>query len=316
MSYQHFSAQEREKIAIGQAQGKNITEIARLLSRHKSSVSREITRNSGKRIYSGVEAQKIYSSRREKCVRPLKYTKSLEDLIFITGLEEGWSPEQTVGRLNPGISVVTIYRWIHKGRFTREASPYLRRKGKKYCYHGTKEKGQITDRVSIDERPKEVVLRQRTGDCECDLIVSGTGKECIFTVVDRYSRFLFSGKLEDKTAIKVAEKMVAALEAYEWHTLTFDNGKEFARHIGIARALGAKSYFAHPYSPWERGTNENTNGLIREYLPKGSSFSDLRQEKLDAIVARLNDRPRKCLGYKTPREVFFANCTRSDACCT
>ena len=121
MSYQHFSAQEREKIAIGQAQGKNITEIARLLSRHKSSVSREITRNSGKRIYSGVEAQKIYSSRREKCVRPLKYTQSLEDIIFITGLEEGWSPEQTVGRLNPGISVTSIYRWIHNGYFTRDA---------------------------------------------------------------------------------------------------------------------------------------------------------------------------------------------------
>ena len=316
MSYHHFSADEREKIAIGQAQGKSITEIARLLSRHKSSVSREITRNSGKREYSGVEAQKIYSSRREKCVRPLKYTQSLEDIIFITGLEEGWSPEQTVGRLNPGISVTSIYRWIHNGYFTRDATPYLRRRGKKYRYHGTKEKGQILDRVSIDVRPKEVEQRLRVGDGECDLVMSKTGKECIFTVVDRCSRFLFSGKLEDKTATKLAAAMVTALEAYEWHTLTFDNGKEFARHIGIARALGAKSYFAHPYSPWERGTNENTNGLIREYLPKGSSFSDLRQEKLDAIVARLNDRPRKCLGYKTPREVFFANCTRSDACCT
>ena len=316
MSYHHFSADEREKIAIGQAQGKSITEIALLLNRHKSSVSREITRNRGKRVYSGVEAQKRYSSCRKNSVRQTKYTQCLEEIIFTKGLEKGWSPEQTVGRLNPGVSVVTIYRWIHEGRFTREASPYLRRRGKKYCYHGTREKGQITDRVSIDERPKEVALRQRTGDGECDLIVSGTGKECIFTVVDRYSRFLFSGKLEDKTAIKVAEKMVAALEAYEWHTLTFDNGKEFARHIGIAKALGAKSYFAHPYSPWERGTNENTNGLIREYLPKGSSFSDLRQEKLDAIVARLNDRPRKCLGYKTPREVFFANCTSSDGCCT
>ena len=146
--------------------------------------------------------------------------------------------------------------------------------------------------------------RLRAGDGECDLVMSKTGKECIFTVVDRCSRFLFSGKLEDKTATKLADAMVAALEAYEWHTLTFDNGKEFARHIGIARALGAKSYFAHPYSSWERAQNERHNRIFREFVPKGRPICSYSADYILEASDRMNATPRKSLDYHTPEELF------------
>ena len=187
-----------------------------------------------------------------------------------------------------------------------EARKYLRRRGKTYKRKTRQDgRGHIKDTVSIELRPKEVEQRLDIGNWEIDTVLGKPGTGGLVTVVDRKTRLLLAAKIEDKTATTVQAALIRLLKGVECRSLTTDNGKEFARHKEVSAALGVPVYFAHPHSPWERGTNENTNGLIREYLPKGIDFREVRNDDVLRIVERLNNRPRKCLGFRTPNEAFF-----------
>lgn len=168
-------------------------------------------------------------------------------------------------------------------------------------------RGQIRDRVCIDERPKVVEKRERIGDWEVDTVIGQQGGSVLVTLAERKTRLSIIALAADKSAITVKEAIVRALKPLSQHvkTLTYDNGKEFALHADISKQLEAKGYFAHPYHSWERGLNENTNGLIRQYAPKGADFNLLTDEDIQHIMERLNNRPRKCMNYKTPNEAFF-----------
>ncbi|WP_299080738.1 IS30 family transposase, partial [uncultured Fretibacterium sp.] len=204
------------------------------------------------------------------------------------------------------VSVNTIYRAVKSGRLSFEARKYLRRRGKTYKRKTRQDgRGHIKDTVSIELRPKEVEQRLDIGNWEIDTVLGKPGTGGLVTVVDRKTRLLLAAKIEDKTATTVQAALIRLLKGVECRSLTTDNGKEFARHKEVSAALGVPVYFAHPHSPWERGTNENTNGLIREYLPKGIDFRVVQSDDVLRIVERLNNRPRKCLGFRTPKEAFF-----------
>ena len=195
---------------------------------------------------------------------------------------------------------------MKSGRLSFEARKYLRRRGKTYKRKTRQDgRGHIKDTVSIELRPKEVEQRLDIGNWEIDTVLGKPGTGGLVTVVDRKTRLLLAAKIEDKTATTVQAALIRLLKGVECRSLTTDNGKEFARHKEVSAALGVPVYFAHPHSPWERGTNENTNGLIREYLPKGIDFRVVQSDDVLRIVERLNNRPRKCLGFRTPKEAFF-----------
>ena len=195
---------------------------------------------------------------------------------------------------------------MKSGRLSFEARKHLRRRGKPYKRKTRQDgRGHIKDTVSIELRPKEVEQRLDIGNWEIDTVLGKPGTGGLVTVVDRKTRLLLAAKIEDKTATTVQAALIRLLKGVECRSLTTDNGKEFARHKEVSAALGVPVYFAHPHSPWERGTNENTNGLIREYLPKGIDFRVVQSDDVLRIVERLNNRPRKCLGFRTPKEAFF-----------
>ena len=204
------------------------------------------------------------------------------------------------------VSVNTIYRAVKSGRLSFEARKYLRRRGKTYKRKTRQDgRGHIKDTVSIELRPKEVEQRLDIGNWEIDTVLGKPGTGGLVTVVDRKTRLLLAAKIEDKTATTVQAALIRLLKGVECRSLTTDNGKEFARHKEVSAALGVPVYFAHPHSPWERGTNENTNGLIREYLPKGIDFRVVQSDDVLRIVERLNNRPRKWLFSEKMRESSF-----------
>jgi len=234
-------------------------------------------------------------------------------------LQAGWSPEQIAGRLShPGpaalagltLSHTTIYRWIWSDpQRTVQFRPFLRiaRKPRRKPYGKPSRRGQILGKRSIDERPPEANERQRIGDWEGDTVVGKGRKGYLLTCVDRASRYLIARKVKTCAAQPVAERLrqtIRKLPPSKRHTLTLDNGREFARPADLERRLAVQIFFAHPYHAWERGTNENTNGLLRQYLPKSCDLSLLSPNQLRSYVGALNHRPRKCLGYQSPFEVF------------
>lgn len=311
MGCTHLTATERESILVLCTQGCGVRKIADTLNRSPSTISRELRRNLVKGAYSAHEADKLYRLRRKRCRPAFKLAdKELQSLLQAR-LEEGWSPEQIKGREALKVSVTTIYRAVKSGRLSFEARKHLRRKGKPYRSKTRQDgRGRIKDTVSIERRPKEVEQRLCVGDWEIDTVLGKPGTGGLVTVVDRKTRLLLAAKIEDKTAAAVQAALIRLLKGVECRSLTTDNGKEFARHKEVSAALGVPVYFAHPHSPWERGTNENTNGLIREYLPKGIDFREVRNDDVLQIAERLNNRPRKCLGFRTPNEAFF-----QFACC-
>jgi IS30 family transposase len=230
------------------------------------------------------------------------------------------SPDQISGRLKANYpdmpekqaSVSTIYKHLYqetakdpalKARFRQKHAKPRKRSGKKDG------RGQITGRVSIDERPKTVEEKSRIGDWEGDTVESAGKNAYIATFVDRKTKFLLAKIMPDKTTAtlnKAAFRAFRRIPLEARNTLMVDNGKEFAAHAGLSQALSIDIFFAHPYQPWERGLNEHTNGLLRQYLPKKVSFASLTQKQLDKIVDKINNRPRKVLGYLTPREAFSA----------
>jgi transposase, IS30 family len=289
------------------------TEIATIVGVHKSTISREIRRNKGQRGYRPRQAQiKCESRKKNKVV--CKYTHSdremVENLLF-----QQWSPEQISlwlkqqGHLE--ISHETIYRLILRDQAAGgELHTHLReRKKKRKRYGGGKDRrGQIPQRTSIEERPAEAEQRDRPGaDWEGDLIIGSKHKQAIVTMVDRCTRLTLMRKVAFKTAEAVTEAICEMMSSVKslFRTVTFDNGREFAMHEKIAAELGGDVYFAHPYSSWERGTNENTNGLIRQYFPKDCDFRTITEEQIQDVQDRLNNRPRKCLGINTPNQLLF-----------
>jgi transposase, IS30 family len=228
------------------------------------------------------------------------------------------SPNEIVGRIeleeqHPDwhISHETIYQHIYsEAKKDNDLRPYLRQ-GRKHRHKRLLKKdrrGVIPGRVFIDARPAIVDCKKRRGDWEGDTVEGAQKQGYVATWVDRNTKYLIAHKLDHKTAqelVEGAEKAFRGIPKKYRKTYTVDNGKEFAMHKELAKRLGGKVYFAHPYHSWERGLNENTNGLLRQYLPKSRSFADLTEKELAKIVAKLNNRPRKSLGYRTPREAFY-----------
>jgi len=325
--YNHLSIQEREKLLILRTEGKGIRAIARAIERSPSTVSREIKRNTKTdRSYSAVESEKQYQKRRKKCRRyKLLSNEALREVVGRLFLEEQWSPEQIANRLtyegsSHRISCATIYRGIYEGVFdtpeqrrsvgNRGAIRKLRHRGKTRRRKGTVEnRGKITISNHINDRPKEADEREVSGHWEADTVAGKMGSACLVTITDRSSRFLLAGKVTKKYSSLVADKIISLLSGVpkaQCKSITPDRGKEFAKHSDVTKALdGLQFYFPDPHAPWQRGTNENTNGLIREYLPKSFDMATTEDSDIQSFVQKLNLRPRKCLGWKSPFEVFF-----------
>lgn len=288
-------------------------DIAKEIGLSPSTVSREIARNTGERGYRPKQAHEKALERRKTAAKFRSMTDKLKKTVTGYLLQE-WSPEQISGYLKSAgterVSHETIYQFILDDKKNGGVLyKQLRHSGKKRKkrYGSTDRRGEIKDRISIDDRPKSIEKRTRIGDWEIDLVIGKNHKGALVTIVDRLSLMTLIAKVDSKHAGPVAEATILMLRRYRRsgaHTITADNGKEFANHKKISKALGLDFYFAHPYSSWERGTNENTNGLIRQYLPKGTEFKAVNDETCDFIMNRLNNRPRKCLGYRTPKQVF------------
>ena len=321
MSYQHLTMDERNVIWRMRLQGHNQAEIARCLGRHPSTVGRERKRNAqfdGRYVPDVAEA-KAKGRRRVHIRRPKTGNAALMTHVS-ERLQRRWSPQQIAGRLRkvgsaelPGVTIShqTIYRWIWAcPQRSKHFRPYLRvawRKRRK-PYGKPSRRGQIPGRVSIEQRPAEANERRRVGDWEADTLMGKGRRGYVATCVDRASRYVVARRLSSCTAEQVNGTLHGAmrrLPAQKRRTLTTDNGREFARHRRLGKLLGLAVYFAHPYSAWERGTCENTNGLLRQYIPKGMDLHQLTDWQLESYVRALNNRPRKCLNYRTPAEVFW-----------
>jgi IS30 family transposase len=316
---------ERNVIYRMQWQGYSDAEIARCLGRHRSTLGRERRRNrSCLGPYDPGTAQALANSRRRAHLRRPKTGHRRLMRYVAERLQDHWSPEQIAGRLSnrppanlQGLSIshTTIYRWIWADRQRTETfRPFLRiaRKPRRKPYGKPSRQGQILGKRSIDERPAEADERRRLGDWEGDTLVGKGRKGYLLTCVDRASRYLMARTLETCAAEPVARRLhetLGRLPASKRHSLTLDNGREFARPPELESRLSVPIFFAHPYHAWERGTNENTNGLLRQYLPKDSDLTLLSARQLRSYVWALNHRPRKCLAYRSPFEVFYHSCS-------
>ena len=319
MNYKQLTLEKRYQISALIKAGLNQKEIALEIGVHPSTISREFRRNNDNvRGYSAEIAQVISSKKHKEKSKRFSLTKPIEKYIRAK-LKQDWSPEQIAGRmkLDTGISVVheTIYRYIYTNKKNGgKLYTYLRHKNKKYHHRSNdyRSHGTIIDRVMIDKRPKIVEKKSRIGDWEIDTVVGKDHKGFLVTVVDRKSKFTLVKNVTSKHAEVVTQALIEMITPLKGitHTITSDNGKEFAYHKQVSAALDADFYFANPYHSWERGLNEHTNGLIRQYLPKKSVFIGVSKEEIIMIQNRLNHRPRKVLNYKTPYEVFFSEMSK------
>jgi transposase, IS30 family len=318
MSYIHLTRIERGQIDALRGEEKSVSYIAKQLGRAASTIWRELRRNGTPKRYDAQRAQEQYHQRRLEC-RPLKRL-SYRPLwcYLIENIIRGWTPEEVAQRLpldfpedrRMRISHEAIYQAIYKDKhlhFLIKELPQARPKRRKRGQGKTRRGPIIENRVGIEQRPAHIDERNEIGHWEGDTIVGKAHDGFIVTLVERSARLLHAIKVSSKNAAAVARAIIEALldRPISWvKTITLDNGTEFAHHQQLTKELGLDVYFADPYAAYQRGTNENTNGLIRRYLPKGTSFRNLTQKKLDHIVEELNNRPRKCLGYRTPNEVF------------
>lgn len=308
---------QRYTISVMRKQNFPMGEIAAAIGKHKSTISRELRRNCDGRSgrYDADLAQRKCERRQKGKPHRVRFTEEVR-LRVEAMLREDYSPEQVVGRCRleglECVSVETIYQYVWGDkRRGGDLHTHLRRKGRKYRKRGAKKdsRGVIRDRVSIDERPKVVDDKSRFGDLEIDLIMGANHRRALLSANDRASGISWIALLEGKDSKALADKAAEMLMPFKGllHTVTSDNGKEFAEHKAIAKSLAVDYYFAHPYHSWERGANENMNGLIRQYLPKGTPFDGLDDNEIKRIRDKLNNRPRKKLGFLTPIEYFFAN---------
>jgi len=312
--YHHLTRDQRCQLYILKARGDSISIIANEIEAHRSTVYRELERNSGERGYRYNQADEKAKERRYRAShRKLKMTDAIVSTIE-EKLKMQWSPEQISGWLKKEgytkcVSHETVYKyiWANK-RIGGSLYKELRHKGKKYNKRskGTSGRGCIPGRIDIDERPDIVEEKVRLGDWELDTIIGSGQSGAIVSMVDRASKLTKLAKVSQKTAKEVKDALVQKLSPLQNFvlTLTADNGKEFADHKEVSHCLETSFYFAKPYHSWERGLNEHTNGLVRQYLPKGKRFDDVSTQGLMEIELLLNNRPRKVLNFSTPLEVF------------
>ncbi len=314
MQYAHLAHEERFLIHTLFQAGWSCHEIADKLKRSHSTICRELKRNASELGYQYEQADELAKCRRSEASSvPRKMTGEIWETVKNLLTKRRWSPEQIAGRLRRegrvSISAKCIYNYIRAdskrgGTLFR----YLRRKGKKPNRRGKNEAGRgiIPGRVDISERPAEVEEKKRVGDWEVDTIVGARRRGALVSLVDRASKFTFLARVGTKTAQEVGEAVLRCLGTVRElvHTITADNGKEFAGHGEVSKGLCAGFYFARPYHSWERGLNEHTNGLVREFFPKSSELRNVDPEEVERVADMLNTRPRKALDYRTPAEVF------------
>lgn len=315
--YKHLTREERYQIQAYKKAGFTQAKIATELMVHKCTISRELKRNSSKinKKYTATKADKVSCDRRMYASKSSnkKMTKNVVAQIA-KYIEDDYSPEQTSATLrikhDIEISHVRIYQHIREDKLNGgDLHTHLRfhHTGKRRAQYGAKRKGRIKERVSISQRSKIVDEKTRLGDFEIDTIIGTNRKGAITTAVDRVSLLSIISIPTTKQAAEVESEIKRILLPFKdkIQTITSDNGLEFSNHKSISQALDCEYYFCHPYSSWERGLNEYTNGLIRQYIPKGTSFENITPEYIKMIEDKLNNRPRKSLNWKTPNEVFY-----------
>jgi IS30 family transposase len=322
--YHHMTREERCQLQTLKSIGKSQNQIAQELGFNRATISREIARNSGIEGYNFKEADEISKRRKSSASEAPKKMKGDLKALVLRRLEYDWSPDQISGRLRRRgkfISHVTIYKYIWddkaKGGLLYQ---HLRHGGKKYKFKKEKQSGIdcIPNRVDISQRPGEVEEKLRIGHWEGDTVISSGSRCALLTHVERVSKIVKLNKIGRKTMENTNNGTHNSLKKLKKFvdTITYDNGKEFSGHEKIAKKLDAKIYFARPYKSCDRGLNEHTNGLIRQYLPKKVDFADISDDYIQFIENRLNYRPRKVLQYRTPIEVFFGYETLSTNKCT
>lgn len=312
--YKQLASEQRYQIYGLKQAGLDQSQIALYLGVNKSTISRELSRNKGQRGWRPKQAQSFRDERKRSCLNGKRI--SLHEWADVERLVRAdFSPEQIEHRLalegGLRISHETVYRHIYADKknggdlhqHLRSQKPHRKRYAS-----GQERRGVLKNRVSIDERPAIVERKKRVGDWEGDTVIGKNHKGGLVTLADRKTRYVLAGHIRSKHADGVTAVTTHLLEPHKdrCHTITFDNGKEFAGHERIAAALQTSIYFAHPYHSWERGLNENSNGLLRQYFPKRMDLSNISEEQVQRAVDRLNHRPRKVLGYRSPHEVFFA----------
>jgi IS30 family transposase len=309
MNYTHLSQYERYQIYALLKAGHSLSEIAALLRRHRSTIYREISRNSGLKSYRPKQAELLASQRSERSRNAPKISQSLWQSVTDL-LREQLSPEQISVQLD--VSHETIYKHVYVDRSQGgDLYRHLRcqKKRRKRYAGGRDRRGQIIGRRPISERPAGIETRSQVGHWEGDTLIGKGHKQAIVSLVERKSGYAVLKKVSKKTSELVRSAIIKGLKpiSEKVKTITFDNGLEFSQHAKIDKALKSKSYFADPFSSWQRGSNENLNGLVRQYIPKNRPLSTVTHEELEMIQDRLNNRPRKRLGFKTPNEVFQAS---------
>ena len=308
-SYTHLTQEERYQIYAYKKAGYGNAEIALMLDRHVSTIKRELRRNTGFKGYRPQQAHRFAMERHQLKPKSIKMTSEMQQHIR-AHLALEWSPEQIQGRLQAegkhSVCPKTIYDFISRDKING-GDLYTHMRHKKYQQRTGKPdpRGQIRNRVGIEERPDIVDQKKRIGDWEADTVIGKGHKGVLVTLSERVSKLNLIAHVPSKHAEVVTQAMIDMLTPYQddLHTITFDNGKEFAFHEEVAEALDVKTYFARPYHSWERGLNENHNGLVRQYLPKGQALNKVTKEEVIEIQTRLNQRPRKLLGFRTPEEV-------------
>ncbi len=318
MKYQQLTSNERYIISHLQKQGFNQSEIARQMGRHRSTISREYARNTCRgydNSYRYSRADRKTVARRRRSRRNRHYTE--RDFAIVRRLlRKDYSPEQIVGiirrfkLMKRRMSHETIYQYVWRDkaiggqlwRYLRQSSKRRRKR-----YNAYDSRGRLAGKRHISERPKIVETRRTRDHVEIDTVVGTGSKDCIVTIVERKSGYVLIGKLKDRTTRSLNQRCIKLLnrEPAKFKTITADNGTEFHQYPEIEKATDTQFYFATPHHSWERGTNENTNGLIRQYLPKGTSMKNLTQQQCDRIAQKLNTRPRKRHDFKTPEEILY-----------
>ena len=312
MHYTHLAKEERYYLWQALKSGKSMRVAAKEIGRNVSTVSRELARNTGVRGYRYKQADA--KSRERQACKGKKRISAETWFAVEQRLRLDNSPEQISGVLAlQGISI--SHEWIYQHILADKKNggslyAHLRCQRKRKRRYGRPDRrGQMKDRVSIDLRPKVVDERSRLGDWEADCVEGSKGGPVLVTLAERKSRLTLVGKARNKSASEVSRVILGLLTPIKdyVHTITYDNGKEFSYHAALSDKLEAQGFFAHPYHSWERGLNENTNGLLRQYFPKGVSLEAVTQDEIIAAMCRLNWRPRKCLGFKTPYTTFLAS---------
>ena len=310
MCYRHLIQEERYQISALRDAGWSLGAIASKLGRHASSISRELNRNRVFDAYQPQVAGLLATARSQKSAANARRVPAAAWQFAREKLAETWSPQQIAGHQSvehlPRISHESIYQRIYEDKRVG-GSLHLALRIHKQRRGVRERRGTIPNQISIDQRPAIVDGRRRYGDWEADLVIGARHSQALVTLNERKSRYALITRVPSKHAAGVSQAIIGQLKpfAHMVHTLTTDNGKEFAQHERVAAELKLGYYFAHPYAAWERGANENLNGLLRQFFPKHRRLEEVSDQEIALAQHRLNHRPRKCLGYKTPHQVFW-----------